>query len=391
MKKYLFLACLFASTAWAIGPRDVIRAYNQADGGYVVLDADNEVVAFSGTGIVDDDLETLQAIAEADGRILIIQAGAPGAVNEEVNPYNAPQLGDSVGPLLKDIAYDQGAPYNCMAPLDYKNGNRQCVTGCVATAMAQIMAYWKYPVKCNASIVEYQAAHLERTLKINYDTMTFDWGNILDAYPNGGFSATEEQKLAVGRLMWACGVAAHMNFTSQSSGTQSNFVSEAFIRQFDYSSESQFVAATDYVGDQFLNLLIEEFDAGRPVYASGQYTGTEDGFDGGHAFVIDGYGYKEGDVNHTKPYFHFNWGWSGYNQKGRKELWYRLSGGKDMAPYISGLQVIVGLQPRVTTAVEEAVAEEKGDNRIFDILGREVNETVPGQLYIRNGRKFIAR
>ncbi len=388
-KQFLFMACLMASTLWAVEPADVVRAYDHANGGYVLVDASGEVLAFSKDGSVADDLESLQAVLEAEG--LTLEVMPQRAANADGDGYEMPELAaDSVGPLLKDIAFSQSAPYNLMTPLDSKNNYRRCVTGCVATAMAEIMTYWRWPEKCNPTVVTYHAAHLDQDLTIDYDTMAFDWDNILPYYANGA-SGTKQQQMAVSRLMWACGVAAHMNYTSGSSGTQSNLVPDAFVKQFNYARGVSFDSRGDYTENAFNEMLIEELDAARPMYASGQYTGTEQGFDGGHAFVIDGYAYLVKDVNKTKPYFHFNWGWNGTDQKGRRYLWYRLSSGKDLAPYISGLQVIRGLQPNRATPVEETEMQTIDNGKIYDILGREVSETKSGQLYIRNGKKYIAK
>ena len=137
---------------------------------------------------------------------------------------------------------------------------------------------------------------------------------------------------------------------------------------------------------------MDEFDNKRPVYCSATYNGDDkNSFDGGHAFVIDGYAYAITDKDKVKPYFHFNWGWGGTDQVGNPTLWYRLNGSVDKSPYSSGMQIIRYIMPATMTPVEETMADDRNDGRIFDILGHEVMQTVPGQLYICNGRKFIAR
>ena len=80
----------------------------------------------------------------------------------------------------------------------------------------------------------------------------------------------------------------------------------------------------------FLQALMDEFDNKRPVYCSATYNGDDKGsFDGGHAFVIDGYAYATTNTKKDKPYFHFNWGWGGTDQVGNPTLWYRLNGSTD--------------------------------------------------------------
>ncbi|MBR6354373.1 MAG: C10 family peptidase, partial [Paludibacteraceae bacterium] len=151
MKKLFLSVCLMASAMlFASEPSEVLRAYNCNGGGYVIMDSENEVVGFSEKGELTaanvSDLFFLGAPIE----IIDVPSGIEPLVG-----FPAP-VQDSIGPLLGDIAYNQGKPYNNMAPLE--DGAR-CMTGCVATAMAMIARYWQWPKVCNDGEVSYTPAN----------------------------------------------------------------------------------------------------------------------------------------------------------------------------------------------------------------------------------------
>ncbi len=195
----------------------------------------------------------------------------------------------AVKPLLR-TKWNQGSPYNDQCPLD--NGVRS-VTGCVATAMAQVLFYHKHPAQTIAEIPDFYTS----TQGIHVDAIgitTLDWNEMLYEY-NGSETATE--KNAVATLMQLCGSSVRMNYTSGASGASSSLVPTAFKDYFDYDEATTLASRSDYRARDWDNLIYNELANKRPVYYSGQSTG------GGHAFVIDGYD-KEG-------LFHVNWGWGG--------------------------------------------------------------------------------
>ena len=114
---------------------------------------------------------------------------------------NNEQFAESVSPLLGAIQYDQGAPYNKKCP-DF-NGQK-CVTGCVATAMASILRYYRYPNQGTGSNSYTTATH-KFQLSMDFSKTTFDWDNILPLYINNSYS--KEQADAIAELMLACGIA----------------------------------------------------------------------------------------------------------------------------------------------------------------------------------------
>ena len=201
-----------------------------------------------------------------------------------------------VAPLLT-TTWNQGAPYNDYCPLQDDN---QALTGCVATAMAQIANYHKYP----KSQVPSLASYISETNKINvtaWGATTFDWSNMVDNFDG---SYTNAQKVAVATLMRYCGQAAQMDYGFTRSGTYNGNAFYAFTEVMGYSNTASFKSAASYSVDGWENLIYKEVYEKRPVYYSA-LNGDEGGAKcGGHAFVIDGY---QADGN----YFHVNWGWGG--------------------------------------------------------------------------------
>lgn len=90
-----------------------------------------------------------------------------------------------VDPLLGDIAFDQGAPYNEMCPKtfmgDCENGTAM-PTGCVATAAAQIMAYYQWPLQMTGSNISYTSYSYQIPVSWETESTYFNWHNILPEY-----------------------------------------------------------------------------------------------------------------------------------------------------------------------------------------------------------------
>ncbi len=392
MRKLFFLLCMTAAAVYAVAAEDIIRAYNRPHGGFVLLDDNSEVVGFSDEGVLTaDNAASLKGLLACSGLELEIVETVEAVADDVIIHV----MSDSVGPLLGEIAFNQGYPYNMYAP---KDGNKQCVTGCVATAMAQIMAYWRYPAQCTGGRYEYTATALNRQLSLNYDTISFNWKNIIPQY---GPESNDEQRREIAKLMYACGVSVNMNYGVSGSGTLSTYVANALDKFFAYRSGIFLEDMGSFGNDvNFISALIDELNARHPIYCSARATDPRfASYDGGHAFVIDGYGWKSSDVREKwnnepslsrQPYIHFNWGWGGTDQIGNSSLWYRITGDRYRAPY-SNFEIIRGIVPANYTDDEQIEQTRSNDGKIYDILGREVKETIPGQIYISNGKKFFAR
>lgn len=231
-----------------------------------------------------------------------------------------------VAPLLGSIAWDQETPYNNQCPMSVYYPTERCLTGCVATASAQIMKYWEWPERPTGShayeYVEYRSytSQTGRTCSeaLNFDTITFDWANMRPTYGYSG-SYTRAEGDAVATLMHACGVACDMQYgsnTSGGSGAWTDDMGYAFQTYFGYkpvtfaitASRSSYVSGKGPVANinclwnltqpQLLDSIYADLLAGRPVLMGG-----EDEQEGGHEFVCDGI-----DANGR---LHINWGWAG--------------------------------------------------------------------------------
>lgn len=198
----------------------------------------------------------------------------------------------AVAPLLGAIKWDQGNPYNQLCPLIPSTTNRT-VTGCVATGMAQMMRYHRWPVQGTGSKT-YTTTTLQIPLTVNFSQTTYDWDNMTATY---GSVSTETQKTAVATLMYHAGVAVEMDYNTESSATFLN-MARALHTHFGYDRDLQLKHRDFFTREQWQNYLLTELYASRPVL----YGGTSSN-NSGHLWVCDGV-----DQN---GYFHFNWGWGG--------------------------------------------------------------------------------
>lgn len=191
---------------------------------------------------------------------------------------------------LTQMRWNQESPYNNDCP---EIDGKHTVTGCVATAMAQMMKYHSYPEKGKGSH-SYTWSAGNKTLSYNYDENTFNWDLMPNIYNS---DSTDEEKAEVANLMYACGVSVDMNYDLNDSGASSLTMGQSLINYFDYD-RGLWMPQRDYYGiyeweDMIYSNLAEEL----PVLYAGQGTA------GGHQFICDGYS--------SDGYFHFNWGWGG--------------------------------------------------------------------------------
>jgi hypothetical protein len=197
---------------------------------------------------------------------------------------------NTVMPMLS-CNWSQSEPYYNYCPV--VNGEH-CVTGCVATAMAQVMYYWRFPASCS-SLAGYTSRGSTSAPKVDVDPLPgtdFAWDNMLDSYL-GNYSA--EQADAVATLMRYCGQSVSMSYGVNGSGAYVNSQLNG-MRFMGYSSGMSHVYRRSYSRSNWISTISNEMKAGRPILYSG------DDPSGGHAFVLDGM--RDG-------LFHINWGWAG--------------------------------------------------------------------------------
>ncbi len=204
----------------------------------------------------------------------------------------------SVSPLLGNIAWNQGDPYNLLCPtLTNASGETErTVTGCVATATAQVMRYYKWPAQGTGSN-SYTWEKGGKTLTVDFSQSTYDWDNMTETYNS---NSTTAEKNAVAKLMYDCGVSCNMEYNlSSAGGSAASAIDQAkgLYNHFKYDAGMEHLSRNYYKLTDWNNIIKNEIDNRRPIL----YRGTGSG--GGHAFIIDGY--------NTSGHFHFNWGWGG--------------------------------------------------------------------------------
>ena len=266
---------------------------DQTAGGFVVVAGDdraNAVLAVTTQGSFDPaqlhpGLQWWLHEAEASMARLMADNNS-----QRTMVIRAEGLATSVGPLLS-TQWGQGAPYNNLCPADHAHGG-QSVTGCTATALAQILNYHHYPEQGSGTVTYTTSTH-GMSISADLSTFTFDWANMADNYSSE--STTEAQQTAVAQLMYACGVACQMDYCTLGSGSSAlpNILETNFgIDKACTAHEREY-----FTTNEWNEIVMTELNASRPVLYSGA------SLYGGHAFVCDGY--------NADNLYHINWGWNG--------------------------------------------------------------------------------
>ena len=193
-----------------------------------------------------------------------------------------------VEPMLT-CTWSQNEPYWNKCPV--MNGSRSA-TGCGATALSQLMYYWKYP-----SEAPELPGYVTRTMQYEMPALpsvTLNWDNMLDTYRNVQY--TKEQGDAVATLMLYCGQACYMDYSPQASDARDMEYMATALMTFGY--KASFLIRDDYETDEWEQIMLQEMEEGRPIL----YHGMDRNGSGGHLFVLDGY--ENGN-------YHINWGWEG--------------------------------------------------------------------------------
>ena len=315
---------------------DSAKAYYAVNtrGGYVLVGADDrmpEVLGYNPDGGFDPDNIApalrfwLDCYEEELDQMSNLQS--------PISNLQSRKALSAVSPLCTS-KWNQGSPYNEQAPVYNDNGSK-CVTGCVATAMAQVMYYYKHPASGTGSHsylwICTNPVGKSATLSANFGQMSYEWSKMLDSYRSG---YTTEQASAVATLMYHCGVSVDMGYGS-SSGAYTEKVPVALKDYFSYDANYQRIQKVMYPSDSLNAIVAMELKAKRPVIVSGHND------EGGHAFVCDGCD--------NKGYFHINWGWGGSNDG--YYLLTALNPGKSQGiggttkGYNKGTCFFIGLQP----------------------------------------------
>jgi hypothetical protein len=200
-----------------------------------------------------------------------------------------------VGPLLQ-TTWDQWPYYNSFCP---SSGGVQAPTGCVATAMAQLMKYWNYPNSGSNYLTDNDTDMSDGISGTFYASTGGDycqWQNM----PNALTSASSQIQInQVAWLMYSAGVAAKMDYGKKESGAHEENARQALINAFGYANTNSLVLRSNYSDNDWVIKIKNDLNYGMPVL----YSGYDNSNSVGHFWVCDGY-----DSN---GYFSMNWGWGG--------------------------------------------------------------------------------
>lgn len=232
----------------------------------------------------------------------------------------------SMGPLVTTI-WSQGCYFNDSCPSDPAGPCQHVVTGCVATAMAQVINYHNFPPNGSG-----QHSYLSNygVLSADFGSTSYNWSLMADTLN----SSTPAAKVAaVSQLISHCGISVDMMYSAGGSGAYSEDAMKAFVHYFNFDENLRMLYRDNFIDTVWEQMLRDELDSLQPVYYDGSGTG-------GHAFVCDGY-----QGNH---YFHFNWGWNGSNN-GYFLVTNLNPGGMNFGMYNSG---VFGMKPRYPAACQ---------------------------------------
>jgi len=290
-----------------------IYVVNFSGGGWVMVSAEDNVkpiLAYSDEGefnpadVAPATTEYLNGFINAIDAVRTQDIDIPQSVANEwamvrsTGRISAEKGAKSVQPLVQ-TRWNQSAPYNEYVPAVYPGGTSHVPVGCVATAMSQIVRYWQFP----ASGTGYHSYYCSfgdwgpdyGYQYANYGTSTYDYSLM----PNSlSWSNTPAEIDMVAKLGRHCGVAVEMMYAPDGSGAYSENVPAALATYMRYSTDSQLKYKDSYSQSDWISMLKNEHDNGRPVYSSGSSSSG-----GGHAYVCDGY--DDNDL------MHYNWGWGG--------------------------------------------------------------------------------
>ena len=262
-----------AVTGVADGNDAAIYVFN-SDNSFVIISADDRtpaVLGYSDHGVYD--------MKKAPDGLKAMLGWLQASVRNYSTTRGEVSIHDAIKPLLT-TKWNQHSPYNLFCPYDEVN-DAPSVTGCVATAMAQIMKYHEWP-------------------------SAYDWSLMKDEYDSGDESAAAQE---VAKVMKDAGASVYMKYSANGSFANADGISEAFRNTFGYSISTELVSRAYFTAQEWDELIYSNLENKMPVYYGGTAIDIDDskgylqGVEGGHGFIVDGYD--------GKGLYHVNWGWGG--------------------------------------------------------------------------------
>ncbi len=326
--------------------------------GFVIVSGDDcqpEVIGYTESGDYDEALLPPALFDMLNGYAELVteaqEAGAPSRTEARKAQTRAGK--ENITPLLTSH-WHQDAPYNGMAPLRADGGGR-CVTGCVATAAAQVIYYWRRDMPAKTGYDTPTYGHGEPvTVSVPKGT-PYKWELMRDSY---GGSEPAEMKNAVANLNYVVGTSTWLTYGASTSGHIDKLI-DTFNGQFNMSSVCH--GKYKYAQSAWENLVYADLELGRPIVYSGVHATN-----GGHAIVLDGYRASDG-------FFHFNFGWGGQG-----DGWYTLDDETGVGGFASQQWMTYQIRPRtfnVEASIKAGPFRQNTDNLVRVTLTN--NSTLP--------------
>ena len=305
-----FLDSKSVSKARGDASNEAFYVFNaERNGGFVIVSGDDrttDILGYSNSGNLDMDKLPENMKWWLEGYTRQIEAISNGSLVQSAKSSTRSVM--AAIPALIKTQWGQSEPFNLMCPdedyVDYDETgydvSKRCVTGCVATALAQIMYHYQKPSGCPA-IDTYPVGTYDENWKFTQTgtikgipATTFEWNKMKTTYSS---DETGEEAYAVAKLMRYCGQAMSVFYGVEGSSAYINPLT--LISVFNYSKNIRELSRDGYTTSQWEKIIYDELAASRPVLYSGQSKS-----EGGHQFIVDGYD--------GSGLFHINWGWKGY-------------------------------------------------------------------------------
>ena len=327
---------------------------NAEDGGFVIVSGDDrtpEILGYSEHGSLDLSSvpENVKWLLDSYENLINGLSESDDPVYESANPAK-----EAIAPMIA-TSWGQGSPYNSMCP----TLGAQCVTGSMATAMAQVINFCKWPTAATKEI----GAYTTSTNKIEMpqlEATTFDWDNITDD--------------DVSRLMLYCGQAVNTDYGTETSGAKLLNVPTAMRTIFHYANSLHPESRSNYTDKEWESLLYDELLEQRPILYSGK-SGSED-----QMFIC--HGYKDG-------YFYINWGWNG-----DCDGYFNLSIINPSRYSVSNNQTaIVGIQKTIYNELDEderTAYYDDPERHLFFTLHLDTQEAILGEEFPTEEHRYTA-
>lgn len=313
--------------------------------GYVVLAADDgvdAVLGYSDAPTATDGTIPPQMQGMLDFYALEIEALRAGNVRQTLPSKASTTERAPIAPMIK-TKWGQGTPYNDQTPTI---NDQHCLTGCGATAVAQVLAYHRFPAQATGEGYCYYTVNSEQKQEFYDLGEPIDWANMPEVVPQ-----TAAQNAAVAQLMKICGYAIHMKYGLQWSESDMFGITSAAVSHFGFDPATTLAHMNHHAIGEWESLLYGSLQAGCPIVYRG-YGNSQ----GGHIFVCDGYA--------SDGYFHFNWGWNG-----QSDGYFKVSAlnpdqvftGTEMSGFSQGQYAVLNMKPGVTSAVKP-IMDQSGDS-----------------------------